>query len=172
MYQKSKKQDCPHFLLTKDNKHISKISIYFDTSRILFKSEMTMNYKYSITSKYNYCANISNFNLLTVACNCSILVIIILFFFRTRDWNRESPKPHHLEPPNSTHTWTLIQLIAARVSVLIQITILDLEPDPCFQIFLNISKTNYRIFNCNMSNRRSSQELPFIFFELRAATCL
>ena len=41
------------FLLTKDNKHISKISIYFDTSRILFKSEMTMNYKYSITSKYN-----------------------------------------------------------------------------------------------------------------------
>ena len=50
------------FLLTKDNKHISKISIYFDTSRILFKSEMTMNYKYSITSKYNYCANISNFN--------------------------------------------------------------------------------------------------------------
>ena len=36
-----KKQDCPHFLLTKDNKHISKISIYFDTSRILFKSEMT-----------------------------------------------------------------------------------------------------------------------------------
>ena len=49
------------FLLTKDNKPISKISIYFDTSRILFKSEMTMNYKYSITSKYNYCANISNF---------------------------------------------------------------------------------------------------------------
>ena len=119
----------------------------------------------------------SNRNLLTVACNCSILVIIIiiiiiLFFFRTRDWNRESPKPHHLEPPNSTHTWTLIRHIAARVSVLIQITILDLEPDPCFQIFLNISKTYYRIFNCNMSNRRSSQELPFIFFELRAATCL
>ena len=50
------------FSLTKDNKHISKISIYFDTSRILFKGEMTMNYKYSITSKYNYCANISNFN--------------------------------------------------------------------------------------------------------------
>ena len=50
------------FLLTKDNKHISKISICFDTSRILFKSEMTMNYKYSVTSKYNYCANISNFN--------------------------------------------------------------------------------------------------------------
>ena len=71
-----------------------------------------------------------------------------------------------------THTWTLIRHIAARVSVLIQITVLDLEPDPCFQIFLNISETNYWIFNCNMSNRRSSQELPFIFFELRAATCL
>ena len=115
----------------------------------------------------------SNRNLLTVACNCSILVIIIiLFFFRTRDWNRESPKPHHIQPPNSTHTWTLIRHIAARVLVLIRITVLDLEPDLCFQIFLNISENNYRIFNCNMSNRRSGQELPFIFFELRAPTCL
>ena len=110
---------------------------------------------------------------LTVTSDCSCLVIIIiLFFFRTRDWNRESPKPHHIQPPNSTHTWTLIRHIAARVSVLIRITVLDLEPDPCFQIFLNISETNYRIFNCNMSNRRSGQELPFIFFELRAPTCL
>ena len=81
-------------------------------------------------------------------------------------------KPHHIQPPNSTHTWTLIRHIAARVLVLIRITVLDLEPDPCFQIFLNISETNYRIINCNISNRRSSQELPFIFFELRAATCL
>ena len=94
------------------------------------------------------------------------------FFFRTRDCHRKSPKPHHIQPPNSTHTWTLIRHIAARVSVLIRITILDLEPDPCFEIFLYISKTNYRIFNCNMSNRRSGQELPFIFFELRAPTCL
>ena len=93
------------------------------------------------------------------------------FFFRTRDCHSKSPKPHHIQPPNSTHTWTLIRHIAARVSVLIRITVLDLEPDPCFQIFLNISETNYRIFNCNMSNRRSSQELPFIF-ELRAPTCL
>ena len=135
-----------------------------------------------------------NKNLLTVACNCSPLVkrfrfyrnLLLFFefryypyyyyyysfFYRTRDWNRKSPKPHHIQPPNSTHTWTLIRHIAARVSVLIRITVLDLEPDPCFQIFLNISETNYRIFNCNMSNRRSSQELPFIFFELRAPTCL
>ena len=67
---------------------------------------------------------------------------------------------------------SLIRHIAARVSVLIRITVLDLEPDPCFQILLNISEANYRIFNCNMSNRRSSQELPFIFFELRAPTYL
>ena len=47
----------------------------------------------------------------------------------------------------------------------------DLEPDPCFQIFLNISETNNQIFNCNTFNRRSGQALPFIFFELRAPTC-
>ena len=94
------------------------------------------------------------------------------FFFRTRDWRRKSPKPHHMQPPNSTHIWTLIRHIAVRVSVLIRITILDLEPNPCFQIFLNISEINDRIFNCNISKRRSGQELPFIFFELRAPTCL
>ena len=53
----------------------------------------------------------SNWNLFTVACNCSFLVII-LFFFRTRDWKRKSPKPHHLQPPNSTHIWTLIRRCA------------------------------------------------------------
>ena len=134
----------------------------------------------------------SNRNLLTVACNCSILVIkrfrfyrnLLLFFefryypyyysffYRTHDWNRKSPKPHHIQPPNSTHIWTFIRHIAVRVLVMIQITVLDLEPDPCFRIFPNISETNYRIFNCSMSNRRSGQELPFIFFELRAPTCL
>ena len=105
-------------------------------------------------------------NSLTVTSDCSCLV------FRTRDWNRKSPKPHHIQPPNSTHTWTLIRHIAVRVSVLIRITVLDLEPNPCFQIFLNISETNYQIFNCNISNRRSGKELPFIFFQLRAPTCL
>ena len=94
------------------------------------------------------------------------------FFFRTRDWNHKSPKPHHIQPPNSTHIWTLIRHIAVRVSVLIRITILDLEPNPCFEIFLNISEINDRIFNCSISKRSSGQELPFIFFELRAPTCL
>ena len=54
----------------------------------------------------------------------------------------------------------------------IQITILDLEPNPCFRIFLNISETNDRTFNCITSKCRSGQELPFTFFELRAPTCL
>ena len=54
----------------------------------------------------------------------------------------------------------------------IRITILDLEANPWFQIFLNISKTYHRIFNCNIAKRRPGQELPFIFFELRAPTCL
>ena len=58
------------------------------------------------------------------------------------------------------------------ILVSIQITVLDLEPNPDFQTFLIISKTYRRIFNCNTSKRRSGQELPFIFFELRAPTCL
>ena len=52
----------------------------------------------------------------------------------------------------------------------IWITILYLEPNLDFQIFLNFSKTNHRIFNCDISNHRSVQVLPFIFFELRALT--
>ena len=58
------------------------------------------------------------------------------------------------------------------ILVSIQITVLDLEPNPDFQTFLIIFKTYHRIFNCNTSKRRSGQELPFIFFELRAPTCL
>ena len=54
----------------------------------------------------------------------------------------------------------------------IQIQILDLEPNPCFQTFLIISKTYHQIFNCNTSKLRSGQELPFIFFEPRASTYL
>ena len=133
---------------------------------------------------------------LTVTCDCSCLVIIIkrfrfyrnlLLFFEFRyypyyyyysflpdgrDWNRKSPKPHHVQPPNSTHIWTLIRQCAVRVLVLIRITVLDLEPNPDFQTFLIISETYHRIFKCNTSKRRSGQELLFIFFELRAATCL
>ena len=58
------------------------------------------------------------------------------------------------------------------ILVSIHITVLDLEPNLDFQAFLIISKTYHRIFNCNTSKRRSGQELPFIFFELRAPTCL
>ena len=54
----------------------------------------------------------------------------------------------------------------------IQITILDLEPDPCFQTLLIISKTYNRIFNCSISKCRSGQELPFISFALRTSTYL
>ena len=50
----------------------------------------------------------------------------------------------------------------------IWITILDLEPNLDFKIILNISKTNHGIFISNVSNCRSGQVLPFIFFDLRA----
>ena len=39
-------------------------------------------------------------------------ILIILFFFRTDDCSRKSPKPHHIQPPNSTHIWTLIRRCA------------------------------------------------------------
>ena len=56
--------------------------------------------------------------------------------------------------------------------VVIRITVLDLEPNPWIWSFLNISKTTDRIVNCNISNRTSGEELPFVFFQLRAPTCL
>ena len=106
---------------------------------------------------------------LTVTSDCSCLVIILFFsghaigIANLKTTSHSATKLHSYMDPYPTH--------AARVLVLIRITVLDLEPDPCFQIFPNISETNYRIFNCNISNRRSGQELPFIF-ELRAPTCL
>ena len=58
------------------------------------------------------------------------------------------------------------------ILVSIHITVLDLEPHLDFQTFPIISKTYHQIFNCSTSKHRSGQELPFIFFELRALTCL
>ena len=103
----------------------------------------------------------------------TILIIIIILFFSGQaigianlqnrtTFSHQTPLIHG----------SLSNGVHKRISVLIRITVLDLEPNPCFQIFLNISETYYRIFNCNISKRRSGQELSFIFFELRAPTCL
>ena len=104
--------------------------------------------------------------------NFGTILIFILFISGRALWQAKSPKPYHIQPPKSTHIWTLIRRCAVRVSVSIQITILDLEPNPCFQTLLIISKTYHQIFNCNTSKCRSGQELLFIFFQLRALTCL
>ena len=102
----------------------------------------------------------------------TILIIIILFFsghvignanLRNRTtFSHQTPLIY--EPlSNDVHKSILVS---------IQITVLDLEPNPDFQSFLIISKTYHQIFKYNTSKRRSGQELPFIFFELRAPTCL
>ena len=99
------------------------------------------------------------------------LFIIILFFPDTRLSSQISKTASHSATKLHSYMDPYLTHCSARFGV-------DPDyrsgsmPDPCFQIFLNISETNYRIINCNISNRRSSQELPFIFFELRAATCL
>ena len=54
----------------------------------------------------------------------------------------------------------------------IWITILDLEANLDFRIFLNIFKSNHQIFNCDISKRRSDQVLSFIFFDLKDLACL
>ena len=33
----------------------------------------------------------------------SVLSFLLFFSFRIGDWNRKSPKPYHLQPPNFTH---------------------------------------------------------------------
>ena len=115
----------------------------------------------------------SNRNLLTVACNCSILVIIIILFFSGQAIGNANLRNR----TTFSHQTPLIHGplsdgVHKTILVSIHITVLDLEPNLDFQTFLIISKTYHRIFNCNTSKRRSGQELPFIFFELRAPTCL
>ena len=112
----------------------------------------------------------SNRNLLTVACNCSILVII---YFPNRPLLAKISKNRNAFSHQTLHTCRPLPLIVHLIFFeRIRITILDLEPNPCFQTFLIISKTYRRIFNCNTFKHRSGQELSFIFFELRAPTCL
>ena len=137
----------------------------------------------------------SNRNLLTVACNCSLLVkrfrilrnLLLFFefryypfyyyyyyyFFSASPFARKNLKNRNAFSHQTLHTCRPLPLIVHLIFFeRIRITILDLEPNPCFQTFLIISKIYHRIFNCNTSKRRSGQELPFIFFELRASTCL
>ena len=134
----------------------------------------------------------SNRNLLTVACNCSRLVkrfrilrnLLLFFVFRYYPFYyysvfsgptfaRENLRNRNAFSHQTSHTCRPSSLIVHLIFFEpIQITILDLEANPCFQTFLIISKTYYRIFNCNTSKRRSGQELPFIFFELRAPICI
>ena len=86
---------------------------------------------------------------------------------------RKNLRNHNAFSHQTSHTCRPSPLIVHLIFFeRIQITILDLEANPCFQISLYISKTYHRIFNCDISKRRSGQELPFIFFELRAPTCL
>ena len=95
------------------------------------------------------------------------------YFSSASPFARENLRNHNAFSHRTSHTCRPLPLIEHLIFFeRIQITILDLEPNPCFQIFLNISKPYHRIFNCNTSKRRSGQELPFIFFELRAPTCL
>ena len=95
------------------------------------------------------------------------------YFFSASPFARENLRNRNAFSHQTSHTCRPLPLIVHLIFFeRIQITILDLEPNPCFQTFLNISKPYHRIFNCNTSKRRSGQELPFIFFELRAPTCL
>ena len=48
--------------------------------------------------------------------------------------------------------WILIRRCAVHVLSVIRITVLDLEPNPCFLIFLNISKTTHQIVNCKIKH--------------------
>ena len=107
----------------------------------------------------------SNRNLLTVACNCSILVILFL--------SANSIAPKYLKNcyTYSFYTSHTGRPLSNQVQViffeLMRIVSRDLERIMGFQFFLNISKTYNPIFNFNTSIRRSLLVLYFIFFDLR-----
>ena len=136
-------------------------------------------------------------NYLTVTSDCSCLVKrfrilrnLLLFFefryypfyyyyyyyysvFSESPFARKNLRNCNAFSHQTSHTCGPLPLIVHTIVFgRIRITVLDLEPNPCFQTFLNISKPYHRIFNCDTSKRRSGQELPFTFFELRAPTCL
>ena len=48
--------------------------------------------------------------------------------------------------------WILIRRCVVHVFSVIRITVLDLEPNPRFLIFLNISKTTHQIVNCKIKH--------------------
>ena len=103
----------------------------------------------------------------------TILFFYYYSFFSESPFARENLRNRNAFSHQTSHTCRPSPLIVHLIFFeQIRITILDLEPNPCFQTFLIISKTYHRIFNCNTSKRRPGQELPFIFFELRAPTCL
>ena len=100
-------------------------------------------------------------------------ILFIILFFSGPPFARKNLRNNNTFNHQTSHTCRPSPLIMHMIFFeLIRITILDLEPNPCFQTLLIISKTYHWIFNCNTSKRRSGQELPFIFFELRAPTCL
>ena len=100
-------------------------------------------------------------------------ILIIILFFSGQAIGIANLRNRTTFSHQTSHTCRPLPLIVHLIFFeRIRITILDLEPNPCFQTFLNISETNDRIFNWNISKRSSGQELPFIFFELRAPTCL
>ena len=106
-------------------------------------------------------------------CFSSFGTILFIIPFSESPFARKNLRNRIAFSHESSHTCRPLPLIVHLIFFeQIRITILDLEPNPCFQTFLIISKTYNRIFNCNTSKRRSVQELPFIFFELRAPTCL
>ena len=100
-------------------------------------------------------------------------ILFIILFFSGRAFALANLQNRNTFTHQTSHTCGPLPLVMHVIFFEpIRITILHLEPNPCFQIFLNISEANDRIFNCNISKSRSGQELPFIFFELRAPTRL
>ena len=144
----------PHLLL-KDSDYIGIFYCFFSFGTLLFIK------RFQYIGIF-YC--FSNFG--------TILIIIILFFSRQAIGIANLPNRTTFSHQTALIYGPLSDGVHKSILVSIHITVLDLEPNLDFQTFLIISKTYHRIFNCNTSRRRSGQELPFIFFELRAPTCL
>ena len=106
-------------------------------------------------------------------CFSSFGTILFIIPFSESTFARKNLRNPNDFSHQTSHTCRPLPLIVHLIFFeRIRITILDLEPNLDFQTFLIISKTYHRIFNSNISKRRSGQELPFILFELRALACL
>jgi hypothetical protein len=111
----------------------------------------------------------SSRNLFTVACNCSILVIIILLL--DTSFAMELLLDYTIQHYQILHTGrTCLEDVQPAFRLSIHVLIKELCPNKGFYVLIHISKTIYPIWTCSTSTCRSTKMLYFPKYRRKRAT--